>query len=44
MQGYYFSRPIPGPEIAQILLGQVQKAESAHGRRGQRRSMAIAGG
>jgi diguanylate cyclase (GGDEF)-like protein len=44
MQGYYFSRPIPGPEIAQILLGQVQKAENAHGRRGQRRSMAIAGG
>jgi diguanylate cyclase (GGDEF)-like protein len=42
MQGYYFSRPIPGPEIAQILLGQVPKAENAHGRRVQRRSMAIA--
>jgi diguanylate cyclase (GGDEF)-like protein len=44
MQGYYFSRPIPGPEIAQILLGQVPKAENAHGRRVQRRSMAIARG
>jgi diguanylate cyclase (GGDEF)-like protein len=44
MQGYYFSRPIPGSEIAPILLGQVQKAANAHGSRVQRRSMAIAGG
>ena len=44
MQGYYFSRPIPGAEIAPILLGQVQKAAKAHGSRAQRRSMAIAGG
>jgi diguanylate cyclase (GGDEF)-like protein len=44
MQGYYFSRPIPGDEIASILLGQVEKAADARGSRVQRRSMAIAGG
>lgn len=43
MQGYYFSRPIPGREIAQILLGQVQNAANARGSRAPRRSMAIAG-
>ena len=43
MQGYYFSRPVPGHEITQILLGQDRKAASAHGSRAQRRSMAAAG-
>jgi diguanylate cyclase (GGDEF)-like protein len=43
MQGYYFSRPIPGPEITQILLGQVQKAANPHGGRVQKRAMASAG-
>jgi diguanylate cyclase (GGDEF)-like protein len=42
MQGYYFSRPIPGPEVAQMLLGQIRKAANAHGDRAQRRSIAIA--
>jgi len=43
MQGYYFSRPIPGPEVAQILLGQVRNEAEPHGRRVQRRPMASAG-
>jgi diguanylate cyclase (GGDEF)-like protein len=43
MQGYYFSRPIPGSEITQMLLGQVQKAANAHGGRVQKRAMASAG-
>ncbi|MGH6713434.1 MAG: bifunctional diguanylate cyclase/phosphodiesterase [Bradyrhizobium sp.] len=42
MQGYYFSRPIPGAEIALLLLGQLQKA--ANGSRAQRRPIAVAGG
>ena len=29
MQGYYFSRPIPGPEVAEMLNGQLQKASNA---------------
>jgi EAL domain-containing protein (putative c-di-GMP-specific phosphodiesterase class I) len=44
MQGYYFSRPLPGPEIARILLGQAPQAANVHGGRVQRRLMAIAGG
>lgn len=44
MQGYYFSRPVPGAEIAQILLGQVQNAANPRESRAPRRSMAIAGG
>ena len=43
MQGYYFSRPIPGREIAQMLLGQAQKAASPRGGRAQRRLTVIAG-
>jgi EAL domain-containing protein (putative c-di-GMP-specific phosphodiesterase class I) len=42
MQGYYFSRPIPGPDIAQMLLGQVVKAARAHRGRAHRRSAAVA--
>jgi diguanylate cyclase (GGDEF)-like protein len=44
MQGHYFSRPIPGSEIAQILLGQVRTVANVHASRTQRRSMAIVGG
>jgi EAL domain-containing protein (putative c-di-GMP-specific phosphodiesterase class I) len=44
MQGYYFSRPVPGPEIALMLPGQVRKAAKAHGGSAQRRSMATASG
>lgn len=29
MQGFYFSRPIPGPEVAQMLHGQVRAAANA---------------
>ena len=43
MQGYYFGRPMPGPDITQILLGQVERTANAHGSRAQRRSMASAG-
>jgi diguanylate cyclase (GGDEF)-like protein len=43
MQGYYFSRPIPGPAIAQMLLEQVLKAANTQGGRVQRRAMASAG-
>lgn len=43
MQGYYFSRPITGPEIALMLPGQVGRATNANGRSGaRRRSIAIA--
>jgi len=42
MQGYYFSRPIPGPDIAEILLGQAPNA-AAYGGRFKRRAIAIAG-
>jgi predicted signal transduction protein with EAL and GGDEF domain len=42
MQGYYFSRPIPGPEIAQMLLGQIRKAANPPRGRAHRRSAAIA--
>jgi EAL domain-containing protein (putative c-di-GMP-specific phosphodiesterase class I) len=40
MQGYYFSRPIPGAEIALLLPGQVGRAANAHGSGARRRSMA----
>jgi diguanylate cyclase (GGDEF)-like protein len=40
MQGYYFSRPIPGRDIAQMLLGQIRKAAGVHQARAQKRSMA----
>jgi EAL domain-containing protein (putative c-di-GMP-specific phosphodiesterase class I) len=42
MQGYHFSRPIPGPEIAQMLLGQIRKAANPPRGRAHRRSAAIA--
>jgi diguanylate cyclase (GGDEF)-like protein len=29
MQGFYFSRPIPGPDVAQMLHGQVRAAANA---------------
>jgi diguanylate cyclase (GGDEF)-like protein len=29
MQGFYFSRPIPGPEVAQMLHGRVRAAANA---------------
>jgi predicted signal transduction protein with EAL and GGDEF domain len=29
MQGYYFSRPVSGPEVAQMLLGQVRAEANA---------------
>jgi EAL domain-containing protein (putative c-di-GMP-specific phosphodiesterase class I) len=38
MQGFYFSRPIPGPEIAPILLAQVPKTAKAG--RAHKRAMA----
>jgi len=44
MQGYYFSRPIPAPDITQILLGQGEKAANVHAGRAPRRAMATAGG
>ena len=43
MQGYYFSRPVAGPEMTQILLGQVRKAANPRGSRAQLRLMAAAG-
>lgn len=42
MQGYYFSRPVPGREIALLLPGQVGRAANAHWSRARTRSMAIA--
>lgn len=40
MQGYYFSRPVPGSEIALMLPGQVGRAANAHGSGAKRRSVA----
>ncbi|MBW8856940.1 MAG: EAL domain-containing protein, partial [Bradyrhizobium sp.] len=44
MQGFYFSRPIPGPDIAQILFGQVQPAAKAHGSRVAHKRAVVAAG
>ena len=30
LQGYYFSRPIPGPDMAQMLPGQAERTKRAH--------------
>ncbi len=43
MQGYYFSRPIPGPEIRADVARTGPEGSNAHGGRVQRRSMASAG-
>jgi diguanylate cyclase (GGDEF)-like protein len=42
MQGYYVSRPVPGPEVARMLQGLVRTDSNAHKRRAQRRLMAAA--
>jgi diguanylate cyclase (GGDEF)-like protein len=42
MQGYYVSRPIPGPEVAQMLQGLARTDANAHRSRAQRRLMATA--
>lgn len=42
MQGYYVSRPIPGPEVARMLQGLVRTDANAPRRRAQRKLMAAA--